>query len=201
MRSTGRIAPAPNPPDDPSTDACASAPARPHLYEGVFAHEYQHLLESYEDPDEVNWINEGLSDWAQTLVGYVNPALPITDTGFDSHIQCFFGWLSVATPVNPNPRAACGPENSLTRWLDQGDPEILADYGAAYSMMEMLQSRYGNDFMTALHRGDAQRPRQGSRRRSMHYGRPAATTTSTATTMTATTARRSAPRTSSTTGA
>ena len=145
----------PNPPDNPSTDACASAPARPHLYEGVFAHEYQHLLESYEDPGEVNWINEGISDWAQTLVGYVNPALPITDKGFDSHIQCFFGWLSVATPVNPNPRAACGPENSLTRWLDQGDPEVLADYGAAYSMMEMLQSRYGNDFMTALHRGDA----------------------------------------------
>ena len=98
-----------NPPDDPSTDACTSAPARPHLYEGVFAHEYQHLLEEYEDPDEVNWINEGLSDWAQTLVGYVNPAVPITDKGFDSHIQCFLGWLAVATPVNPNPRAECGP--------------------------------------------------------------------------------------------
>ena len=111
------------------------------------ARDTRHLLESYEITGEVNWINEGLSDWAQTLVGYVDPALPITDTGFDSHIQCFFGWLSVATPVNPNPRAACGPENSLTRWLDQGDPEVLADYGAAYSMMEMLQSRSGNDFI------------------------------------------------------
>ena len=49
------------------------------------------------------------------------------------------------TPANPNPRAACGPENSLTRWGDQGDGEILADYGAAYSMMEMLQGRYGNE--------------------------------------------------------
>ncbi len=143
-----------NPPDNPSTDACTSAPARPHLYEGVFAHEYQHLLESYEDPDEFNWINEGLSDWAQTLVGYVDPSLPITDKGFDSHVQCFLGWLSVETPVNPNPRAECGPENSLTRWQDQGDAEILADYGAAYSIMEMLQNRYGNDFMSALHRGD-----------------------------------------------
>ncbi len=143
-----------NPPDDPSTDACTSAPARPRLYEGTFAHEYQHLLESYEDSDEFSWVNEGLSDWAQTLVGYVDPSLPITDKGFDSHIQCFLGWLSVATPVNPNPRAACGPENSLTRWQDQGDAEILADYGAAYSMMEMLQSRYGNDFMSALHSND-----------------------------------------------
>jgi hypothetical protein len=144
-----------DPLDEPSADPCSSAPARPHLVEGVFAHEYQHLLENHEDPDEVDWVDEGLSDWAQSLVGYVDPALPITDKGFDGQIQCFLGWLSVATPVNPNPRAECGPENSLTRWDDQGDPEILADYGAAYSMMELLQSRYGTDFMTSLHRGDA----------------------------------------------
>ena len=144
-----------NPPDEPVPgDLCKSASARPHLYEGVFAHEYQHLLESYEDSDEFNWINEGLSDWAQTLVGYVNPSVPITDKGFDSHIQCFLGWLSVQTPANPNPGAG-GPENSLTRWGDQGHGEILCDYGAAYSMMEFLQGRYGNDFMTSLHRGDA----------------------------------------------
>jgi hypothetical protein len=144
-----------NPPNQPVPgDNCASAPARPFLYEGVFAHEYQHLLESYEDGDEVNWVNEGLSDWAQTLTGYVTPDKPITDVGFDSHIQCFLGWLSVATPANPNPRAACGPENSLTRWEDQGDGEVLADYGAAYSLMEMLQGRYGDGFMSALHRGD-----------------------------------------------
>jgi hypothetical protein len=134
---------------------CTSAPARPRLYEGVFAHEYQHLLEHYEDADEVNWINEGLSDWAQTLVGYVQPGLPITDKGFDSHIQCFTGFLGIETPVNPNPRPTCGPENSLTRWGDQGDGEILADYGAAYSIMELLQGRYGNEYMTSLHRGDA----------------------------------------------
>ena len=95
-----------NPPNEPVPgNNCTSAPARPFLYEGVFAHEYQHLLERYEDPDEVNWINEGLSDWAQTLTGYVDPAKPITEIGFDSHIQCFLGWLGVATPANPNPRA------------------------------------------------------------------------------------------------
>ena len=44
----------PNPPNEPVPgDGCTSAPARPNLYEGVFAHEYQHLLESYEDGDEV----------------------------------------------------------------------------------------------------------------------------------------------------
>jgi hypothetical protein len=132
---------------------CTSAPARPFLYEGVFAHEYQHLLEQYEDPNESNWINEGLSDWAQTLTGYVNPATPITTIGFDSHVQCFLGWLGTQTFANPNPRAS-GPENSLTRWGDQGDGEILCDYGAAYTMMEYLHARYGTAFMTALHRGD-----------------------------------------------
>jgi hypothetical protein len=144
-----------NPPNDPVPgNNCTSAPARPFLYEGTFAHEYQHLLEHYADPDEVNWINEGLSDWAQTLTGYVDPSKPITDTGFDSHTQCFLGWLSVQTPANPNPRAG-GPENSLTRWGDQGDGEILCDYGAAYTMMEYLRGRFGPRTMTLLHNGQA----------------------------------------------
>ncbi len=51
-----------NPPNDPSTDPCTHAPSRPDLYEGVFAHEYQHLLENYRDSDEVSWVNEGLLD-------------------------------------------------------------------------------------------------------------------------------------------
>ena len=143
-----------NPPDEPVPgDNCASAPARPFLYEGVFAHEYQHLLEYYEDTDEVNWVNEGLSDFAILLTGYGDPRVPITSTGFDNHIQCFLGYLGVLTPANPNPRDG-GPENSLTRWGDQGDGEILCDYGAAYSFMLFMQGRYGNAFMSALHRQD-----------------------------------------------
>lgn len=145
-----------NPPHQPVPgNNCTSAPARPFLYEGVFAHEYQHLLEHYEDSDEVNWINEGLSDWAQTLTGYVTPSRPITQLGFDSHIQCFLGYLGVLTPFNPNPRLASGPENSLTRWGDQGDGEILCDYGAAYTFMEYVRGQFGQGFMTSLHRGDA----------------------------------------------
>jgi hypothetical protein len=144
------------PPHEPVPgNNCTSAPARPFLYEGVFAHEYQHLLMQYEDSDEFNWINEGLSDWAQTLTGYVNPATPITEIGFDSHVQCFLGFLGVQTFANPNPRAS-GPENSLTRWGDQGDGEILCDYGAAYTMMEYVNGQFGDDFMTLLHRGDAE---------------------------------------------
>jgi hypothetical protein len=141
------------PPNDPAPgNNCISAPARPYGYEGVFAHEYQHLLHSYSDPGEVNWINEGLSDWAEVLTGYVNPAIPISEIGFESHTQCMLGFLSQQTPANPNPRAQSGPENSLTRWGDQSDAEILCDYGAALTFMMYVANRYGTAFMTLLHK-------------------------------------------------
>jgi hypothetical protein len=141
-----------NPPNDPSSDPCANAPARPFLYEGTFAHEYQHLLENYVDRNEVPWVNEGISDYAQTITNYVDPTVPITDIGFDSHIQCFLGYNDQVTPANPIARPG-GPENSLTRWGDQTDyeQEVLCDYGAAYSFMEYLAGQYGSDFLTALH--------------------------------------------------
>ncbi|GAW52733.1 Peptidase M6 immune inhibitor A (Precursor) [Nocardioides sp. PD653] len=142
-----------NPPDDsadPAYLACAQSQGydrgygapRPRDYEGTFAHEYQHLLESYVDADESSWVNEGLSDYAQSLVGYVDTTLPPTDPDADSHIGCFQGYL---------PESYGGAENSLTLWQDQGGPEVLCDYGAAYSFMMYLYSHYGEDFMSALH--------------------------------------------------
>ncbi|HET9499216.1 MAG TPA: choice-of-anchor J domain-containing protein [Marmoricola sp.] len=136
----------PNDADDPAYEACpyASGAPRPHLYEGTFAHEYQHLLEYYQDPDEVSWVNEGLSDYAQTLVGYVDPSTPVNAPGADSHIACFSGFLA--------DQGYGGPENSLTQWQDQGGPEILCDYGAAYSFMQYLYGHYGEQFVAGLHR-------------------------------------------------
>jgi hypothetical protein len=141
-----------NPPHQPvAGNLCTSAPARPFLYEGVFAHEYQHLLQSYQDPTEVNFINEGLSDFAIDVTGYDFATRPVSQIGFDSHLQCFMGNLVFQTDANPNPRGG-GPENSLTLWGDQGDGEILCDYGAAFSFMEYLSSQYGRTFMSELHR-------------------------------------------------
>jgi hypothetical protein len=142
----------PNPPNEPSPDLCENATARPFLYEGVFAHEYQHLLENYVDFDETSWVNEGLSDYAQTITGYVDPTIPVTQIGFDSHVQCFLGFNEVSTPANPITRPG-GPENSLTLWGDQTDyeQEILCDYGAAYTFMEYLAGRFGHDLLTAFH--------------------------------------------------
>ena len=144
-----------NPPHEPVPgNLCTSAPARPFLYEAVFAHEYAHLLQYYEDRDEVTWVDEGLADYAQSVAGYVDPRRSIYERGHDTHVQCFLGWQGVQTPANPNPRAG-GPENSLTRWSDHGGDEVLCDYGAAYTFMEYLAGRFGRGFMSALHRDDA----------------------------------------------
>jgi len=147
-----------NPPHSPSEDPCLNFPAGPYSYEGVFAHEFQHLLEYYADPDgETAWLDEALADWAQTLTGYVRPWAPLSDPFYDSHIQCFLGYLEQRSDYNPIPAENCGPENSLTLWRDQEDNEIeiLADYGAAYSFIEMIEDRYGKDAMRFLHRDNA----------------------------------------------
>ena len=144
-----------NPPHEPSTVLCDNKPASPFRYEGIFAHEYQHLLEFWASPGESTWVNEGLADYAITVTGYGFPERTIDQLGWDSHIQTFLGWRTVATPFNLIPQPNGGPENSLTVWNDQGGLETLADYGAVWSFMELLHTRFGDDFMTDFHNEDA----------------------------------------------
>jgi hypothetical protein len=145
-----------NPPDDPTSDPCTSRSARPFLYEGTFAHEYQHLLQYYQDPAERTWVNEGLSDFAISLTGYGDASRTVFEKGAQSHIYCYQGFGNVQTPFNPNPIDCGGPENSLTLWGDQQVPStILADYGEAWSFMLFLYDRYGQGFMSSLHRDGA----------------------------------------------
>ncbi|MGQ0631322.1 MAG: peptidase M6 immune inhibitor A [Sporichthyaceae bacterium] len=142
-----------NPKNEPDDDICQSRPARPQLYESVFAHEYQHLLMSYTDPGETIWINEGLSDMAPFFVGYADPKRSIKQTRAESHIYCFQGYGETKGPSNPNPNACGGPENSLTAWEDQGGgSDVLADYGNAWSFLLYLFDRYGAELISALHR-------------------------------------------------
>lgn len=98
---------------------------RPNLYEGTFAHEYQHLLHGDQDADETTWVNEGLADWTEKLVGYGLP---------DSHVTS----------------AQQLPENSLVQWEDQGPEEVLADYGLATTFLNYLNDRYGKAALQAL---------------------------------------------------
>jgi hypothetical protein len=146
-----------NPPDEPTSDLCTSRPGRPNLYEGTFAHEWQHLLQYYTDPFETTWMNEGLSDYAQTLVGYVDGTKTVFDKGGDSHLYCFQGFGAVQTPFNPNPRDCGGPENSLNLWGEGNPNAVLADYGNAYSLMLYLADHFGTDIISRLHNdGDLQ---------------------------------------------
>ena len=147
-----------NPPDEPTGDLCTSRPARPRMYEGTFAHEWQHLLQSYRDPDEVTWVNEGLSDYAQTLAGYVDAGKGVYHKGADAHLTCFRGFGVVRTAHNTTPRDCGGPQNSLNLW-DEGEPaDVLADYGNAYQFMLYLKDRFGPKVLSRIHRD---RSRQG----------------------------------------
>jgi len=102
---------------------------RPYLYEGTIAHEYQHLLHDDYDPDEDTFVNEGMSDLAEYLVGYGHP---------DSHVE----------------ETAEKPENSLVVWGDQGDLEILSDYGHAYLFQYYLMEKFGRSFIQAEFHND-----------------------------------------------
>jgi hypothetical protein len=141
-----------DPADDPTDDLCTSRPARPRTYEGTFAHEWQHLLEYYADPAEESWVNEGLSDFAQTLVGYTDGRATVYDLGHDSHLICFHGFGPVKTKFNANPRDCGGPQNSLNLWEEGAPSEVLADYGNAYQFMLYLHDRFGLATLSMLHR-------------------------------------------------
>ena len=99
---------------------------RPYLYEGIFAHEYQHLLHDDYDSDEESWINEGMADYAMVLTGYGQSVIGhLTDT-------------------------ANLPENSLVLWEDQGGREVLSDYGNAFLFQYYLMEKFGDPFIQAL---------------------------------------------------
>ncbi len=86
-------------------------------YEGVIAHELEHLLMNYSDPGELSWVDEGLADMAIFLNGW-------GDTN-DSHLlyhQVFHR------------------ETSLTRWGGG-----LENYGASYTYFLYLWEQAGGD--------------------------------------------------------
>lgn len=96
--------------------------SRPYLYEGVFAHEYQHLLHDDYDSDEETWFNESLSMFAEFLTGYIS--------GNDAYST--FEEL---------------PENSLVAWGDQGGREIVSDYGIVFLYQVYQYEKFGPEFI------------------------------------------------------
>ena len=105
--------------EDPSTEPWADGDTtndRPELYEGVIAHELEHLLMNYSDPGELSWVDEGLADMAAFLNGY-----DMTGSHLTYH-QVFHR------------------ETSLTRWAGG-----LENYGASFSYFAYLWEQAGGN--------------------------------------------------------
>lgn len=96
--------------------------ARPYLYEGTFAHEFQHLIHFDQDPDEPSWVDEACADMAAYLCGYGHPS---------GHIAYYF-LRHFFTP--------------LTFWGNG-----LEDYGASYLWALYMYDHFGGaQFFTTL---------------------------------------------------
>lgn len=101
--------------------------ARPFLYEGTFAHEFEHLIHFDQDPDEPSWVDEGLADLAGFLCGY-------------GHSSGHLAYYMVYHAMVP-----------LTFWGGG-----LEDYGASYLFQLYLYEQFGGaEFISALVREQA----------------------------------------------
>jgi immune inhibitor A len=94
--------------------------ARPYLYEGTFAHEFEHLIHFDVDPDEPSWVDEGLADLAGFLCGY-------------GHSSGHLAYYMVYHPMV-----------SLTFWGGG-----LEDYGASYLYQLYLFEQFGGAAFTS----------------------------------------------------
>ena len=100
-------------------DRTRAGTARPYLYEGVFAHEYQHLLHADIDPNEESWVDEGMADFAAFRCGFLKDV---------SHVREYMKYWATT---------------SLTTFRS-----YLEDYGAAYLFQLYLWENYGGDAFT-----------------------------------------------------
>jgi hypothetical protein len=91
---------------------------RPYVYESTVAHEFQHDIHADWNPEDPSFMNEGCSMYAELLCGY----------GIDtSYLNYYF----------------YSPDNSLIEWSDQGDINVLADYGESALWTLYLVDHYG----------------------------------------------------------
>jgi hypothetical protein len=97
----------------------ALQPGNQH-FDGVLAHEFQHMIHWRQDPNEDGWLNEGLSELAQYLNGY-------GDSNFlGNYLQ--------------------NPDTQLTDWqLGSG-----VNYGYSFLLSAYLLDKFGPDFITGL---------------------------------------------------
>lgn len=93
------------------------------FYDGVLAHEFQHMIHWYNDRNEDTWVNEGMSDLAM----YLN--------GFD------VGGADMAYSQKP--------DTQLDAWADPKEGNI-EHYGASFLFMTYFLDRFGEDLTKAV---------------------------------------------------
>jgi len=96
------------------------------FYNGVLAHEFQHMIHWYQDLNETTWMNEGAAELAMQLNG-----LERSDDSF-----------------KPDEEFAENPDLQLNTWPDS--EESYAHYGNAYLFMTYFLSRFGEQATQAL---------------------------------------------------
>ncbi|HEY68354.1 MAG TPA: hypothetical protein G4N97_08815 [Thermoflexia bacterium] len=93
------------------------------FYNGVLAHEFQHMIHWYNDRNEETWLNEGFSELAMYLNGF--------DTGGSE-------WTF-----------AMEPDTQLDSW-PEGPGAAGANYGAGYLFTSYFLDRFGSEATQAL---------------------------------------------------
>jgi immune inhibitor A len=93
------------------------------FYNGVLAHEFQHMIHWYNDRNEDTWLNEGSSELASYLNGY--------DTGGSEYVF------------------SRKPDTQLNSW-PEGPGTAGANYGASYLFMSYFLDRFGAEATRAL---------------------------------------------------
>jgi immune inhibitor A len=93
------------------------------FYNGVLAHEFQHMIHWYNDRNEETWLNEGFSELATFLNDF--------DVGGSD-------WVF-----------AMEPDTQLNSW-PEGPGAAGANYGAAYLFTSYFLDRFGSDATKAL---------------------------------------------------
>lgn len=93
-------------------------------YETVLSHEFQHMIHWANDRNEETWVNEGLSEFAQEIVGYP------PDTVF------------ARTFANR-------PDTQLNTW-NESTADNAEHYGSSYLFMAYFAQRFGRDVTKTL---------------------------------------------------
>lgn len=94
-----------------------------NYFDGVLAHEFQHMIHWYQDRNEDTWVNEGLSELATFINGYGTSGF----VGAFAHV----------------------PDTQLTSWSDSPSAS-LANYGGSFLFVAYFLQRYGEEMMQAV---------------------------------------------------